>query len=138
MAIGAVWGEVWNESIWASIWSQSAPVAQTPEITVTGGLIRLVQPSAAYTDPTVAATDSVGADVSNTAVWAGDTVDTGATLINRVDVATMAGTIVDAASGQVSFTPDGSLPSGSFQYEATALDANGDPVTFAIGTRVVS
>ena len=118
--------------------TRSAIASVTPEITVTGGLIRLVQPSATYADPTVSATDSNDVDVSNTAAWSGDTVNTSATLINRVDVSVMTGTIENAAAGQVAFVPDGSLPQGSYQYEGTALDENGAPVTFAIGARVVS
>ena len=125
-----------SDSFQVTTRSAIAPV--TPEITITGGLIRLVQPSATYTDPTVSATDSNDVDVSNTAAWSGDTVNTSAALINRVDVSVMTGTIENAAAGQVAFVPDGSLPQGSYQYEGTALDENGDPVTFAIGARVVS
>ena len=125
-----------SDSFQVTTRSAIAPV--TPEITVTGGLIRLVQPSATYADPTVSATDSNDVDVSNTAAWSGDTVNTSAALINRVDVSVMTGAIENAAAGQVAFVPDGSLPQGSYQYEGTALDENGDPVTFAIGARVVS
>lgn len=101
--------------------------------------IQLVQPGATYADPALTGIlDSQSQDVSGTAVWDGEAVDTQAALNTRINVTTTNGVIEDAAAGQVSFTPDGSLPRGRYQYEAKGLDANGDPVTFSIGTYTVS
>jgi hypothetical protein len=107
-------------------------------ITLSEGGIVLVQPGAAYTDQTVSATDSLSVDVSNTAVWSGDTVDSNADLLNRIELTTIAGVINNVSASQVRFTPDGTLPAGVFKYKATAKDENGDEVEFAVGAYVVS
>jgi len=43
------------------------------------------------------------------------------------------GVIVDGAAGRVGFTPDGLASDGVYFYDAQALDANTEKVTFAEG-----
>jgi hypothetical protein len=58
---------------------------------------------------------------------------------NTSSVGAFTGTVVDAAAGRVSFTPTVDVPpAGFYFYDAQALDANGEKVTFAEGSYEVT
>ena len=109
-----------------------------PVITIIGGLIHTVHPKSNYTDPVATARDSLNVNVSDTAEWSGDIVDTNTTLLGREELTTTNGVVLSVPNGQVGFTPSGELPEGTYKYEAKALDSNGDEVIFAVGTYTVS
>ena len=117
----------------------NAVVVTPPEDASESWKTQLIQPYATYVDPILEGVlDSQDTDAASTAVWTGQTVDTTQPLTAKVEITTMSGTIENAVLGQVSFTPDGSIPSGQLQYTATARDGSGNLVTFAIGKYTVN
>lgn len=44
------------------------------------------------------------------------------------------GVVVDGPGGRVAFTPTGTTPIGNYFYDAQAIDANTEKVTFSEGT----
>ena len=117
----------------------NAVVVTPPEDASESWKTQLIQPYATYVDPILEGVlDSQDTDVASTAVWTGQAVDTTQPLTAKVEITTMSGTIENAALGQVSFTPDGSIPSGQLQYTATARDGSGNLVTFATGKYTVN
>lgn len=107
-------------------------------IDISGGKLFLVSPGSTYTDPAVYAEDSDGVDVSNTAVWSGDTVDTNAVLLNKVMLEKLEPSSVDSEARTINFESPNALPEGNFKMRGRyKVNGTGEFKTFTTNVRVV-
>ena len=104
------------------------PVSQ--EIQIPSGIIQTVRPGGTYSDPAALAIDSIGANVTDTITWSGDTIDTNVALSQKIILTTLIGSVVD--SNTLRFTRTQPLAPGSWDAVLRGTDQNDNPIEIPV------